>query len=289
MEEFIEMRIYMEYAHLLFKKTDGKNLGDSVKLIKVNTKSDLYEQIKVVYAKLWRKKKTFFFSSWQTTRTYTAREMSEARLLNIVPRKAYYIFGEDYGTKYDESYACPTCGSGGRQISPLKLCKRQYTANQDISRTLCNEIVVSNRFVDFVQKNGLRGLEFGPVYIGGKLSNDCSQLILPPNAANCIDLSPQTKFGADPILRDWDAGSKSEVYICPNGDNIGLNPLSEAYVLESPVLDNYDFFYSRQTFGVRRGYLRPRPLMFCSNRMMRLIKENDIKGFYFEVAHVVDA
>ena len=29
-------------------------------------------------------------------------------------------------------------------------------------------------------------------------------------------------------------------------------------------------------------------LFFCSNRMMRLIKENNLKGFKFEVAHIVD-
>ena len=33
---------------------------------------------------------------------------------------------------------------------------------------------------------------------------------------------------------------------------------------------------------------RPTHLLFCSNRMMRLIKENKLKGFEFEVAHIVE-
>ena len=79
-----------------------------------------------------------------------------------------------------------------------------------------------------------------------------------------------------------------EIYKCPNGDNMGLRILSEVYIKTSPILDDLDFFASKQTVGGRGGVIRQHHLFFCSNRMMRLIKENNLKGFKFEVAHIVD-
>ena len=69
---------------------------------------------------------------------------------------------------------------------------------------------------------------------------------------------------------------------------MGLCLLSEAYIKSDPVLKDLDFFASRQTVGGRGGLIRQHHLFFCSNRMMKLIKENNLKGFKFEVAHIVD-
>ncbi len=118
-----------------------------------------------------------------------------------------------------------------------------------------------------------------------------------------MDISPRTVFGINPFdLSEVDPprtftrwrkdgtmykeNFPGKIYKCPNGDNMGLNLLSEAYIKSSTILDGLDFFASRQTVGTRQGVIRPRHLLFCSNRMMRLIKENGLKGFQFEKAHV---
>ena len=35
MKEFVEFRINMEYAHLLFRDDEGTNLGDTVKVVRI--------------------------------------------------------------------------------------------------------------------------------------------------------------------------------------------------------------------------------------------------------------
>lgn len=67
-----------------------------------------------------------------------------------------------------------------------------------------------------------------------------------------------------------------------------MNILSEAYIKDSPILKDLDYFASTQTVGLKKNLFRPFHLLFCSNRMMQIIKENKLKGFKLEVAHVVD-
>jgi hypothetical protein len=43
-----------------------------------------------------------------------------------------------------------------------------------------------------------------------------------------------------------------------------------------------------QTVGLKTGYLRPEHLLFCSPGLYRVIKENHLKGFNFEIAHIVN-
>ena len=54
MKEILELRINYQYAHLLFKEDEGINLGDplfgppSVKVVKVDTSTPLWEQVKKI-------------------------------------------------------------------------------------------------------------------------------------------------------------------------------------------------------------------------------------------------
>ena len=89
-------------------------------------------------------------------------------------------------------------------------------------------------------------------------------------------------------LKEYKEYHPEKIHKCPNGDNLGLNILSEAYIKSSSILDGLDFFASRQTVGTREGVIRPRHLLFCSNRMMNLIKEYKLKGIQFEIAHIVE-
>jgi len=75
-----------------------------------------------------------------------------------------------------------------------------------------------------------------------------------------------------------------EVYKCPKGHTIGLNLLSEPYVLKIAVIDEYDYFVSRQKIGVKRGLLRPEPIYLCSQSFRTMVLEEKLTGFDFEIA-----
>ena len=145
-----------------------------------------------------------------------------------------------------------------------------------------------------------------PVYSAGGNGHPLNYYQIRP--LNYLDISDKTTFGVNPFdlsgttpswtetrwekegrkFKEYKEYHPEKIHKCPNGDNLGLNILSEAYIKSNPILKDLDFFASRQTVGMREGVIRPRHLLFCSNRMMRLIKDNGLKGFKFEIAHIVD-
>lgn len=300
MKEILELRVDMDFAHILFKEDEGKDLG-SVKLVRVDTSGPIYEEIGKTQKMIKEKYDRYFFKGWDYIREYTEKELLEARFFQIIPQ-LFTLAGEECGTKYDDSCACPICGSGGKIIPPLKI-RRSRIPKTDISITLGRgeEILVSEKFRQVMEDNHMRGLRFEPVYSGRK-QIDYFQLL----PEQYIDMSKKTVFGCRPFdysersegcysfpLPDGKGGfyrrfNPPEVYKCPNGDNLGLNILSEAYIKDSPILKDLDYFASTQTIGVKVNLFRPYHLLFCSNRMMQIIKENKLKGFKLEVAHVVD-
>ena len=287
MKELLELRVDYKYAHLVFKEDEGVNLGDfmgySVKVVKIDTSSSVFEKVGQVSKDIQEKYNDLFFGGWKYIRKYTTKEIADARLFQIDVRKYFEPTGEECGTKYDETRACPICGSGRKQASPLRLKKGRFLNNRDVAITIGNEIVVTKRFVEVMRDNGIKGIKWGPVYVGEKLSEDCFQLMV---EGEKLELSEQTKFGVNPY--DFSESSKTEVFKCPNKDNWGLNILSEAYVKEKASLSDADFFISRQTYGMKSGYLNPAHLLFCSPKLYHVIKDNGLKGFNFEVAHVVE-
>lgn len=297
MKEYAICRIAFEHAHLLFQENEGTNLADTVKLIKLETIDPRFKAIGEINKQLRTENNEIFFTQIELKREYTDVEICKARFFQILPF-CFTMPGEDCGTKYDESTACPLCRSGAKMITPLKV-RANRIPKKDIGMAMGfgEELVVSSRFKQLVEENGLTGMRFAPVY-SGKRETGYYQLI----PIHYFDVSPKTKFGSNPFEdAEYDInpiyaknsngkviGYEKIYYRCPNGDNLGLNILSEAYVKASPLMDGLDFFASRQTCGGRMGYFRPRHLLFCSNRMMRIIKENKLKGFDFEVAHIVE-
>lgn len=288
MKELLELRVAYEYAHLLFKDDEGENLGESsiygptVKVVKIEPHSSLFEEVGKMDKYLRKKYGTFFFAGWKYIRKYTEKELAAAKLFQMDVRKYFEPTGEECGTEYDENCACEFCGSGRKQISPLRLKKGNYLNRRDVAITIGGEIVVSRRFVETIQENNIKGMMFGDVYIGKSLSGDCFQLM--PQGEE-LNISKETVFGVNPY--DFSESSPTEVFKCPKGDNLGLNILSEAYVKGSVAISEKDFFISKQTCGFKSGLLRPSHLLFCSPKLYRVIKENNLKGFNFEVAHVV--
>lgn len=303
MKEYIEFRISMEYAHLLFKDDEGVNLGDTVKVIKLEKSDPRFPKIGELQKEALNRH-DLFYSCFEYKRIYTKEEIENAKWFQMTPTRHFEPAGEECGTIYDESSACPICGAGAKQLSPLRL-KRSSIPRADMAMTIAkgDEIVVSDRFVEMVRRNNLKGIEFDPVMGSGKQPRQLNYYQIRP--MHYMDFSNKTIFGRNPFDLSGEVpsctieyirqdGTKyrrfypKEIYKCPNGDNVGLSILSEAYMKSDPILDSLDFFASKQTKGGRGGLIRQYHLLFCSSRMMRLIKENNLKGFKFEVAHIVD-
>jgi len=294
MEEVLELRINYEYAHLLFGKSEGKNIDDFIKIVQLTKDDPRYLQIPIIEKQINDQYDELFFSGWQIKRTYSKKELLSASLFQILIKSEFEPCGEECGTVYDNTSACPICGANAKQIGPLFLHKGSIP-KKDISRTISGEIVVSDRFANIMQEAKIKGMAIEPVVFEKGISN-CFQL---KSTAQEVDLTPNTIAGVDPfnlseygeavdyILGDNIAVKhEKEIYKCPNGHTIGLNLLSEPYVESRQTLENYDLFFTRQKVGVLRGYLRPNPILLCSPLFRTIALKNKLTGFGFEVAHI---
>ena len=300
MREFFAIRIDSKWKHLFYPFHKGRHLED-VWSLDIDTSGNWFRWTRFLYRVLHKLGMPLFYG-WQYKRFYSKEEIRNSRFFQIFPSRIFEPEGEECGTIYDDSTSCPLCGSGAKQLSPLIL-KRYSIPRADMAMTIADgdEIIVSERFVKIVKEQGLSGMIFLPVYSALKEGHKIKYYQI--SSRYYMDISPRTVFGINPFdLSEVDPprtftrwrkdgtmykeNFPGKIYKCPNGDNMGLNLLSEAYIKSSTILDGLDFFASRQTVGTRQGVIRPRHLLFCSNRMMRLIKENGLKGFQFEKAHV---
>lgn len=289
MKEVLELRINYDYAHLLFKANEGKNLGTSVKVVEISKEDPRYSQVPIIAEEIKKKYGRGFFFGWQIKRKYSKKELNTATLLHLMIKKTFEPTGEECGTLYDEAAACEICGANRKQASPLIL-KKGTIPKKDIARTIGGEVIVSEKFVNAARQRNLKGLQLSPINV-----EKYYQL----TANTEIELSHRTVAGVDPW--DFSEGSngieftvsggypvkfEKEVYKCPKGDTIGLNLLSEPYVLNSQSIGEYDFFASKQKIGVKRGLLRPEPIYFCSPAFRKMIEEEKLSGFEFEITNI---
>ncbi|MFV0507235.1 MAG: hypothetical protein ACK5L5_11145 [Bacteroidales bacterium] len=296
MIEILELRINYDYAHLLFKRDEGRDLGQfskSIKIVELSKDDPRYNQIPIISKRVKEKYDEGFFFGWQIKRKYSKKEFEKAKLLQMKIKAMFEPAGEECETIYDETMACEICGANRTQISLLTL-KKNSIPKKDIARTIAGEVVVSEKFVEVFKQRGLKGAVLEPV-VFNKGASGCYQLI----ASSELDLTRNTVAGVNPF--DFSEGSEGveftlsggypvkfekEIYKCPKGHTIGLNLLSEAYVLDSPSIKKYDFFASKQKIGVRRGLLRPEPIYLCSQKFRQMVIEEKLTGFEFEVAHI---
>jgi hypothetical protein len=289
MKEAIEIRINYDYANLLFKANEGKDLGTSVKVVELSKDDPRYNQVPIIAEEVKNKYARGFFFGWQIKRNYSKKELDKATLLHLIIKTTFEPTGEECGTIYDETVACEICGANRKQISPLIL-KKGKIPKKDIARTIGGEIVVSQKFLNAAMQRKLKGIQLRPINI---------EKYFQLTAETEVELSHSTVAGVDP----WDFSEVSngveftvpggypvkiekEFYKCPKGHTIGLNLLSEAYVLNSQSIDEYDFFASKQKVGVKRGLLRPESIYFCSQTFRRMIEEEKLTGFSFEVTNI---
>ncbi|MDR0697977.1 MAG: hypothetical protein LBG28_01970, partial [Tannerella sp.] len=104
MKEIFEFRVRSNYAHLLFKPGEGKDL-ESVIVIHITRDDPRFERIGEMDRMIHQRYDTYFFSDWDIVRKYTSREIAEAKLFRFYINTMFEPSGEDCGTQYDETAA----------------------------------------------------------------------------------------------------------------------------------------------------------------------------------------
>ena len=278
MKEIAEFRVPEEFAGELFAEDEGRQLR-SIRKVDISTDDPRYPRI----GEIDQVKKELgerFFYGWDIQRKYSKAELEAALLFTVRPQSTFQPAGEEHGTKYDESIACPECGTGATQVGPLILDVKRIPKRKDISRTIAGEIVVSRQTAEFFKQQEISGVTFGPVWRNrrGDVSEDWFQLIVQDTNAEIV---APTQVGINPFNEDPE-GTCS----CSKGDLIGLNKLSELTV-RVPNLGETDVISTHQYIGCRRGLLRPQREILISPRVRELIESEKLKGFQIEVAHVL--
>lgn len=296
MKEILELRINQDFAHLLSNLGEGRDTGQlskSIKIFEISTDDPRYNQIPIISNQVREKYDKSFFFGWQIKRKYSKKEIDAATFFQMKIKRRFEPVGEECGTMYDESMACELCGANREQISVLML-KRESIPQKDIARTIAGEVVVSEKFAVAVKRSGLKGIILKPVvYANG--TSGYYQL----TSSFEVELSKNTIAGVDPfdfseesddvvltVPGNYPVQFGKEIYKCPKGHTIGLNLLSEAYILSSPLIERYDYFSSKQKIGVKRGLLHPEPLYLCSPAFRKMVVEEKLSGFEFELAHI---
>lgn len=293
MKETLELRVNYNFAGLLFKPDEGRNVGTSVKVVELTKDDPRYSQIPIISKQVKEKYDKGFFYGWQIKRKYSKAELEAALLLHMKIKPVFEPSGEECGTIYDESVACKICGANRKQIGVLRL-KKNSIPNKDIARTIAGEVIVSEKFAETFQRYGLRGISLEPI----KLDKDTSNYYQLITSSPELELTKNTITGDNPFestegssggvynFSGYNVVIEKEVYKCPKGHTIGLNLLSEPYVLNSTLIREFDFFSTKQKTGVKRGLLRPEPIYLCSQAFRKAIEEEKLSGFEFEVAHL---
>lgn len=293
MKETLELRINYDYAHLLFKHNEGRNLGTSVRIIEISKDDPRYSQIPIVSKQVKEKYDKGFFYSWKIKRSYSKEELERAILLHMRIQTTFEPAGEECGTKYDETAACEICGANRIQRSPLTL-KYGSIPKKDIARTIAGEVVVSDIFAEALKQRALKGVSLEPVVFDKRTSNYYQFIASSPE----LELTRNNVVGDNPFessegssggvynISGYNVVIEKEVYKCPIGHTIGLNLLSEPYVLNASSINTYDLFVSKQKLGVKRGLLRPEPIYFCSPAFRKMVEEEKLSGLEFEIAHI---
>jgi hypothetical protein len=160
--EVIEFRIPEDAARRVLEPNDGSILGDSVRKIELSPTDARLNLIREAETE-YRRRGEAFFTSWNVTRDYSKRELENAEILRLSISRVFEPAGEECGTRYDDSEACPHCGAGARQIGDLRLDLRRLPKGVDIARSIADEWVVNQRFAELVVESRLSGVEFGRV------------------------------------------------------------------------------------------------------------------------------
>lgn len=281
MKEFVELRLLEEAADALLPPGVGKRLTTGIHLVQLARTDPLLDLVLTHDRALQERSGGFAFLGWQIHRSYSERELSEAELLLVGIRRVFEPTGEDCDTEYDDMEACMTCGDGGKQVGTLRLQPSSIPRGVDFAMTIGGEIVVSERAVECLRDAGMVGGRFFPILAGKRGERNVP-------GWQQLDLSGGTARASDPTCMGDRARAegpldRTRCSVC--GQYIGNRLLTELSVDRGTVA-NVDIQCSADTVGIRRGMLRPRPLLLFTPRVRQILRSKAMSGCTYEVVHL---
>jgi hypothetical protein len=288
MKEIYKFRIDKDVASLLFKPEECRNVAAHLVECKLLSTDDRFD-------KIWSFNKSYrlaegvsFFNWWHGERRYSQAEFDQAEFFRckFMPRCYFEPAGEDCGTIYDESTACPYCGVGAKQISPLRLQINSIPKSVDCAVTIAEvEHLFSNRLLAALNDSKITGLRSQKIEaLSKKRANPLSVIQWEQvfSEGPLVQLSPQTITGNQP--QDYD--EKNE-YRCTCGHWCGLKVLSELHINRND-LPKSDFAMTFCHFGRRRGkgIIRQSPAIIVSQRFKKVFDAGGFKGLQFEIVRI---
>jgi hypothetical protein len=141
---------------------------------------------------------------------YDNEELARAALLRFRPTVFVRTYGQRYGTDYDDSNACPKCGFGRVQRSPLIIDPRYLNKKKkDFLVTItADEWIVSARIANLLRELASQDCTLEPIHdLSGNVIGDWFQLRVLAIFGTAV---PPTEFGLD----YFHAEDTSCEYIC---------------------------------------------------------------------------
>jgi hypothetical protein len=252
--------------------------GGLIRRVKIDSDEPLACRIRVVDQRLRHAGAGGLFYGWRIRRSYSRRELDAAELFRVRVTNVFEPPGEACGTMYDDSMAYEDCGAGAPQLTPLWLDGRRIPLNADFAQTIAGETIISKRAAQVFTQARLRGADTDPIMLANESGRSSQKYLQLGASSPRVELNAATRAGGS--LFDESGYGR-----CAGGHVLGLNLLSEVSV-ERASLPDADIMMSRQMIGVRRGLLRPQPLLLLSPRALHAIEQGALHGLEVEIAHL---
>ena len=172
----------------------------------------------------------------------TARELSAARLLHMFVWIHHSHEGHPrHGVEYDDTNACPGCGDGLRQLSPLIISEKEIPKSGMVG-SIDDDVIVHDSLAEEMDASGFSGVRFGEV-------TDAKGYRLPWRQMLVEHAMPPMIAAARGLIRGR-AGAEAPCTSCgcDGWFDAPAEPFVPAYVGESVVLMP-DFARTSERFG----------------------------------------
>jgi predicted hydrocarbon binding protein len=287
LRETIEIRLADSWVLKQLGSDIGKDLGGSVRVIELEREDPKIQYILELINSREKELGKRIYKLFHIRRYYSSKELENAEILRLIIAATFEPAGMDLGTLYEE--ICSKCGLRIQKSELIldlrkirRCCGESYDSKYDIAKTISyDEWVVSERFKRIVEENQITGCEFLPVRHYSKRAKNLPTVYQLKVTSSVGETAEQTKFGKNPF--DLDPEGK---FRCPEHNVSGLNIVSELYI-KRENWDGSDIAITRNLIGGGAANAYPMPLIIISQKFYRLLKENKMKGFKVEVAHLV--
>ncbi len=222
---------------------------------------------------------------------FTQPEILAAPLLRLIIRRAEKgLGGPTYGTRYDLSEACPRCGTGARQVSPLVLDRAEIPKGGHIFRTLDRDILISPELGQSLRDAGVSGFMLGEVKSKtGKTLSSWVQLL------SEVELPPM-----DPTIRGIVKGTglDSPCPRCGRDGHFAIPKVRSQIVYRAGQVDLHslpDVVHTYECFGLSR--LREpfeqshfaTPLLLVKPKVIKVFQRHKVRRLEFDPVKIIDA